>query len=84
MHCSRNIPIFNHPQAAKRSKTGQQKSLLNFFKPQNPPKVEVACQENSNVPTKEETQIVDEINPEKRVQVRMNGVFKAQFLLGTL
>jgi hypothetical protein len=60
--------------AAKRPKNGQQqqKSLLNFFKPQNPPKsVEVASQSERIVPIEQENRSdVEEMNPEKRVQVR--------------
>jgi hypothetical protein len=62
-------------QALKRPKNGQQqqRNLLSFFKPQNPPKVEaVTIQSNAAVTTvsnDENPLKVEEFDPEKRVQV---------------
>ena len=61
-------------QAMKRPKNGQpqqqQRNLLSFFKPQNPPKVEtVTVQQNTVVLNDENPVKVEELDPEKRVQV---------------
>jgi hypothetical protein len=62
-------------QALKRPKNGQQqqRNLLSFFKPQNPPKVEaVTIQSNAAVTivSNDENPLkVEEFDPEKRVQV---------------
>ena len=63
-------------QAVKRPKNGQQqqqqqqRNLLSFFKPQNPPKVEtVTVQPNTVILNDENPVKVEELDPEKRVQV---------------
>ena len=55
--------------------------MLSFFKPKNPPKVEVARSEDKIVPTLEENLPVffNELNPEKRVQV-LENVFRSEHI----
>ncbi len=67
-------------QAMKRPKNGQQqqqRNLLSFFKPQNPPKVEaVTVQQNAvSVVSNDENPLkVEELDPEKRVQVIIHNI----------